>query len=700
MFPFFPPFGGGNGFPYTNMHDLNMDWIIAVVKDFLNKYTHVQELLQESTAEGIAELEAKKNQLEALLNQWYNTHSQDIANELSDALQDIQEYTAGVIASIPADYSDLGYKVQDFINYDAFNSIYTESGTYRDDDGNTKNANNARRRNRSPIPVADIAYLTIPSGYEIYIYCLDGFYTKFSVVNWTNTELNTINLPNNTKYINFAVRKIASPDDDISNTPISLGIIKRDTSVVPRWNISERGIYISGNSIVVENNGFTFSYNYRIYTIAPIDLESVTTFSANAGDVKALVINVKALTAGVRNDPSSVMQLLDDIPYSLSSDKYITVATYYKNYWDFCGAFTYYNQIGKITPEPDYVSWNNKSGGMYKSQNSIIVNTDGFRITYNGHTYYIAPIDNTTVTTYTPDNLMDTVLLVIDPVKLTNPGIRNNPSDVLSLVAYRGDSYAKQYITVATFYKGTWSFNGKFRMMDAIKPVPVNNWFNTQRIIAHKGGNATTPNTMENFQSAIENGYKFIETDAQITSDNIVVLHHDTTITIGGTTYTIANLTYAQLHSLAPTIPLLTDLLTLAKKNDVIIDLDCTKRQSADAITVVYNTVKKMGCMSRVMFTCSIANAKQILNNGQAIVCLTEVDTQAELDSIYDIIAQASLCVCSVQYNNYTENIVNMIHSYGALVKVWTVNNATNINTLFDKNVDMVISDSIRETDL
>ena len=110
MWPF------GNGYPYTNFHDMNMDWIIKVVKDFIDQYTHVEQLIQNATNEGLEELETKKNQLQALLQQWYNTHSQDIANELSDALQDIQEYAAGVIASIPADYSAMTYKLQDFIN--------------------------------------------------------------------------------------------------------------------------------------------------------------------------------------------------------------------------------------------------------------------------------------------------------------------------------------------------------------------------------------------------------------------------------------------------------------------------------------------------------------------------------------------------------------------------------------------------------
>ena len=32
-------------FPYTNFHELNMDWIVKIAKDFLDQYTHIQETI-------------------------------------------------------------------------------------------------------------------------------------------------------------------------------------------------------------------------------------------------------------------------------------------------------------------------------------------------------------------------------------------------------------------------------------------------------------------------------------------------------------------------------------------------------------------------------------------------------------------------------------------------------------------------------
>ena len=129
----------GENFPYSNFHDLNMDWIIKIAKDFLDQYTHIQQIIEQGEAD-ITELsessltasEEKKEALESALQDWYDTHSEDIATELANALADLnqwysthehyldqtltdnistfntraQEIGQTVIASIPNDYSE------------------------------------------------------------------------------------------------------------------------------------------------------------------------------------------------------------------------------------------------------------------------------------------------------------------------------------------------------------------------------------------------------------------------------------------------------------------------------------------------------------------------------------------------------------------------------------------------------------------
>ncbi len=123
----------GENFPYSNFHDLNMDWIIKIAKDFLDQYTNIQQTI----TEGLEGLDNKAQELEALLQQWYDTHSEDIANQLADALNDLNNWytthegylnqyladsitafnnaadqkAAQTIASIPADYTTLSDNV-------------------------------------------------------------------------------------------------------------------------------------------------------------------------------------------------------------------------------------------------------------------------------------------------------------------------------------------------------------------------------------------------------------------------------------------------------------------------------------------------------------------------------------------------------------------------------------------------------------
>lgn len=112
----------GNLFPYADQHALNLDWIIQVAKDFLDQYTHIQDIisngeesLDQHTADGLAALAAEKDRLEGLLNAWYLTHSNDIANQLTAAVASFQTSAeaigATVIASIPVDYTQLEYNV-------------------------------------------------------------------------------------------------------------------------------------------------------------------------------------------------------------------------------------------------------------------------------------------------------------------------------------------------------------------------------------------------------------------------------------------------------------------------------------------------------------------------------------------------------------------------------------------------------------
>ena len=89
-------------FPYTDMHQLNLDWIVKIAKDFLDQYTHIQDLINQ----GITDLDTEYNRLKDLLDEWYNTHSQEIADELAAGILEFDNHVREVIESLP-DYTEL-----------------------------------------------------------------------------------------------------------------------------------------------------------------------------------------------------------------------------------------------------------------------------------------------------------------------------------------------------------------------------------------------------------------------------------------------------------------------------------------------------------------------------------------------------------------------------------------------------------------
>ena len=103
----------GENFPYSNFHDLNMDWIIKIAKDFLDQYTGIQDTI----SDGLTELEAKKTELEGLLQEWYDTHSEDIAHQLAISLAEfiakVEEKGQDTLDSIPDDYTEMYNKVNE-----------------------------------------------------------------------------------------------------------------------------------------------------------------------------------------------------------------------------------------------------------------------------------------------------------------------------------------------------------------------------------------------------------------------------------------------------------------------------------------------------------------------------------------------------------------------------------------------------------
>ena len=132
-------------------------------------------------------------------------------------------------------------------------------------------------------------------------------------------------------------------------------------------------------------------------------------------------------------------------------------------------------------------------------------------------------------------------------------------------------------------------------------------------IIGHRGNPSCAPeNTIESFQAAYDNGADIFELDVNRTSDGVIVVLHDDTLT-RTTTYTgstaITNMTWAEAkkyhvldlngNSTGKPIPTLAEVLTWAKGKDINIFIEF-KYGVESSIAPTMQAVKDYGLTSQV----------------------------------------------------------------------------------------------------
>ena len=107
----------GENFPYSNFHDMNLDWVIKIAKDFLDQYTSIQDLISEGltnienlTDEELQALQDKADALETALTELFNQYTDSMDSQLTQNITTFDTHAdqkgTEVIASIPADYTD------------------------------------------------------------------------------------------------------------------------------------------------------------------------------------------------------------------------------------------------------------------------------------------------------------------------------------------------------------------------------------------------------------------------------------------------------------------------------------------------------------------------------------------------------------------------------------------------------------------
>ena len=375
----------GENFPYTNFHDMNLDWMIKIAKDFLDQYTSIQQIisdgetaLTEKTETGLADLQDKYDTLEGLLDAWYTEHSEDIADELAEALGDLNDWytehsgyldqyltdsiaafntaadtkAAETIASIPDDYTAVAQETSGMHNaiteYKFFGWVL---GSINDGDGSDVVSTTRIRSAYLMLPKGTI--ISVMGGCNIVVYGYTRSKAARSYIQntWTANDVTT----DETGYYRIVVRNSTNSTITEAEIPdvaknvfikyVNYQNITPGKNIVPLWNNGSGGIYIDGTAIKMKERGFGIIIDGFNYYIASTDHSTEYTFTKdnNENYPYFLVLDTENLNQGSRTDPSDCMSVIDI--YTLNSSykpTMVMIAELYINNWDFISPFDYF----------------------------------------------------------------------------------------------------------------------------------------------------------------------------------------------------------------------------------------------------------------------------------------------------------------------------------------------------------------------
>ena len=216
---------------------------------------------------------------------------------------------------------------------------------------------------------------------------------------------------------------------------------------------------------------------------------------------------------------------------------------------------------------------------------------------------------------------------------------------------------------------------------------------------AHRGGASDVPeNTMPAFQYAVDHGYRYVETDVQVTSDGVLVAFHDNDLSrTCGREGRISDLPWSEVRTAmvdggAP-IPLLEDLL--GTWPDLRVNIDCKTDQAVDALVAALRRTDSLDRVCIGAFSdARLRRIKAILGDG---LC-TSLGPVGVARLRYGRPRQRGGNAAQVPVKQGPLTVVNeafvaRAHELGMHVHVWTIDDPAEMNRLLDLGVDGIMTD-------
>ena len=238
--------------------------------------------------------------------------------------------------------------------------------------------------------------------------------------------------------------------------------------------------------------------------------------------------------------------------------------------------------------------------------------------------------------------------------------------------------------------------NGRDRT--AGRPHPYLEW-DGPIPFAHRGGASDVPeNTMPAFQYAVDAGYRYVETDVQVTADGALVAFHDNDLRrTCGRAGRISDLPWREVRTAmvdgAAPIPLLEDLL--GTWPELRVNIDCKSTAAVDALeaALLRCTALDRVCVGAFSDT-RMRTLKQRLGErlctalapGGVVALRFGRPRRAVADAAQVPVSQGRITVVNAPF-------VARAHALGIKVHVWTIDDPAEMHRLLDLGVDGIMTD-------
>ena len=300
----------GENFPYSNFHDLNMDWIIKIARDFLDQYTNIQNTI----STGLDDLDTKATELQELLDAWYTEHSEDIARQLADALEamdqaltektaqfnsDADTKTAESLASIPDDYTALSNKVADLEK--GVSGTYPKTPKwnygYVDTDGVVHEFSYDNPNRYTDLFYLDIGFRITKTGYaknlNIYRYQQNGtFIARDNIIDYTSaTGFFNIIIPG---YYRLSL-ELNTEDATETFNPNNYITIEKKLSIIhveDALNKIQQIIPMAWQNGYINGSGAEMMNNIDARTVVPVKIPKGSRLVSNGVESNAIFIHI------------------------------------------------------------------------------------------------------------------------------------------------------------------------------------------------------------------------------------------------------------------------------------------------------------------------------------------------------------------------------------------------------------------------